>query len=173
MDDVTVVFSDIVGSSEALEILGDHGWLRILRAHNALVRSCVADHGGTVVKTAGDGFLLLFRDPVTALRCAIAIELGVAEVAASLPEHPVAVRIGVHAGPVLRDDDDLVGKTVHVAARVMGHARAGEILASDVVQDLTRGRGFAFGADQLVSLRGFGGTHRLVPVDWAAAAAHG
>jgi class 3 adenylate cyclase len=168
----TILFSDIEGSTTLIERVGDHRWVDVLRAHNAIVRSAVRRHGGREVKFHGDGFMLVFGDPAGALACAVAIQRGVARWTARHPDVPLRIRIGAHAGAVVTEDGDLFGLHVCLASRIAALARGGEILVSSVVRDLVEHvTGLPFGDEREVALRGLAGRHRLFPVGWAAAAA--
>jgi class 3 adenylate cyclase len=133
----TVLFTDIVDSTRLATELGDRRWHRLLEQHNALVRSNLARYRGREVKTTGDGFLATFDGPARAIRAAHAIR-------AELIEHGLQVRVGLHAGEVELVGDDIGGIAVHLAARVMDQAGAGEIVCSRTVKDLVAGAGFTF-----------------------------
>jgi class 3 adenylate cyclase len=133
----TVLFTDIVDSTRLATELGDQRWHRTLDQHNAVVRKHLARFRGREVKTTGDGFLASFDGPARAIRAAHAIR-------AELAEHGLQVRVGLHTGEVELVGDDIGGIAVHIAARVMGQAGAGEILCSRTVKDLVAGAGFAF-----------------------------
>ena len=164
---VTILFSDIEGSTAMTERLGDQRWLELLRAHNAIVREQLASHEGFEVKSEGDGFMLAFGSARRALQCAADIQRALAQRNESADE-PIRVRIGVHTGEVLRDADKFFGKTVILAARIAAEAAGGEILASTLVRDLTQSTvDLRFGAEREAELKGISGTQRLVPVDWS------
>ena len=141
----TVMFTDIVGSTERAAELGDARWRELLAAHQAAVRRELARFRGREVKTLGDGYLATFDGPARAIQCGQAI----AEAARSLG---LEVRIGLHCGEVELMDDDVGGIAVHIAARVGALAAAGEVLVSSTVKDLVAGSGIRFedrGAKQL------------------------
>ena len=133
----TVVFTDIVDSTRLATELGDRRWHRTLDQHNAVVRKHLARFRGREVKTTGDGFLASFDGPARAIRAAHAIQ-------AELADHGLQIRAGLHTGEVELLGDDIGGIAVHIAARVMGQAGAGELLCSRTVKDLVAGAGFAF-----------------------------
>jgi class 3 adenylate cyclase len=133
----TVLFTDLVGSTERAAELGDRRWHRLLEQHNAVVRKHLARFRGKEVKTTGDGFLASFDGPARAIRAAHAIR-------AELAEHGLQIRAGLHTGEVELIADDLGGIAVHLAARVLAQAQAGEVLCSRTVKDLVAGAGFAF-----------------------------
>jgi len=134
----TVLFTDIVGSTQRAIALGDEGWQSLLEAHDVEVRDAVQAHAGRVIKSTGDGILATFDAPSRAVRCAIAIHHRVGAL-------DIDVRAGLHAGAVaVRDDGDISGVAVNVAARVVGRAGAGEVLASKSVVDLVTDDSIAF-----------------------------
>ena len=127
-----IVFSDIVSSTERIVAVGDERWRELVEAHDELVRAEVAHHGGTVVKSTGDGFLATFDGAVAAVRSAWAIREQVARVG-------LEIRIGVHAGECERIGDDVAGLAVHTASRIMSTAETGQILVSGDVKGLLVG----------------------------------
>jgi class 3 adenylate cyclase len=133
---VTVVCTDIVGSTRYADTLGDQRWRTVLLDHNALVRQHLARHGGTEVKNTGDGFLMTFTGARSALQFAVGLQDGLTTWRETHPETPLEVRIGVHAGEVETDGHDLVGRNVTIACRLCDTAAPGEVLASAVVADL-------------------------------------
>jgi class 3 adenylate cyclase len=134
---VAVVCTDIVGSTRYADLLGDQRWRSVLQAHNTLVREQLARHGGTEIKTNGDGFLVTFPSPRRAVQFAVGVQDALADYRTRHPETPIEVRIGVHAGEVERDGIDVVGRNVTVACRLCDVAAPGEVLASAVVADLS------------------------------------
>jgi class 3 adenylate cyclase len=131
---VAVLVTDVVGSTPLAHAMGDDAWHDALAGHRRLVRRAVSDRRGTEVGTQGDGFLARFDSPADAVRCAVDIQRLVGEArAAGGP--PIAVRIGVHAGEVVDDGTDVVGRVVNLAARVTAEAEAGEILVTEPVAD--------------------------------------
>jgi class 3 adenylate cyclase len=163
---VTILFSDIEGSTELADRLGDRQWLDVVREHNKLFREQIAMAGGREVKAQGDGFMVTFPSASRALRCAIDIQRALAGWRETRPDTPVHVRIGVHTGEVLAEGGDIYGKHVMIAARIASQARGGEVLASSLVRELADGSGIAFGAGRDVELRGLERPWRLYPVDW-------
>lgn len=160
---VVIAFSDIEGSTELNEELGDRGWVKLLERHNRLIYQHVAGHGGHVVKTQGDGFMIAFPDPVEAVRCGIAVQRALQ----SDPERwdQIRVRIGLHVGESVRRGDDLFGRNVAMAARVAGQAGGGEILVSEAVREAISGvTDIEVGAPREVDLKGFRGSHQVYPV---------
>lgn len=148
----TVLFTDIVGSTERAAEVGDHEWHRVLDLHDELARRQVTRYQGTLVKTTGDGILATFDGPVRAVRCAMALR-------GALQEISVEIRAGMHTGEVERRAKDVGGIGVHIAARVQALAESGEILVSRTVRDLMTGSGFTFSDRGVHSLKG-------VPEEW-------
>jgi class 3 adenylate cyclase len=133
---VTIVSTDIVGSTRYADTLGDQRWRTVLGAHNELVRDRLGRFGGTEVKTNGDGFLLTFASARAAVQFGVDLQAALAERRDAEPDAPLEVRIGVHAGEVERDGHDLVGRNVSLACRLCDAAAPGEVLVSAVVADL-------------------------------------
>jgi class 3 adenylate cyclase len=162
---VTILFSDIEGSTALNERLGDTRWLELLRAHNRVVRDEVRAYGGFEVKSQGDGFMIAFPSARRAIECARAIQEAIARDLANHPDGPVRVRIGLHTGEAIRDESDFYGKNVVIAARIADEARGGEILASSVVKQLTESSGdISFHDAREVELAGLAGTHPVYQV---------
>ena len=135
----------------------------MLREHERIVREA---HGGSEVKTMGDGFIASFSSATKALECAIAMQRAFAERNESAPE-PILVRIWLNAGEPIAEDEDLFGATVNEAARITAAAQGGEILVANVVRELAKGKGFLFADRGETSLRGFDDPVRLFEVSWA------
>ncbi len=133
----TVMFTDIVGSTELAAHLGDQSWRQLLDRHHHLIRGELARFGGREVDTAGDGFLAIFDAPGRAVRCARAAVEGVRALG-------LEIRAGLHTGEVEFAADDLRGIAVHIGARVAGLAGPGEVFASSTVKDLVAGSGIEF-----------------------------
>lgn len=162
---VTLLFSDIEGSSALNERLGDLRWLELLELHNRLIRDQVRECGGYEVKAQGDGFMLAFASARRAIACARAIQEVIDEQLGGHPDGPVRVRIGLHTGEAIRQDSDYYGKNVVVAARIAALAQGGEILASAVVKHLTESAGdVRFEDERSVELPGLDGTHAVYRV---------
>ena len=154
----TIVFTDLVGSTAKAAAVGDAAWTSLLAAHDAAVRDALARYGGVEVDSAGDGFLVLFDRPANGIRCAVAIRDVVRELGLEL-------RAGVHTGEVERSlGDKPRGIAIHVGARVMGLADAGEVLVSATTHDLVAGSDIAFDDRGEHELRGIDGTRRVYAV---------
>ncbi len=133
----TVLFTDLVASTEHAAAAGDAAWANTLGRHNDAARAVVEDVGGELIKTTGDGVLALFSGPAQGVRCA-------ERIIADARERGLGLRSGLHTGEVERTRDDVAGLAVHLAARIMGLAQAGEILVSRTVRDLVIGSELAF-----------------------------
>jgi class 3 adenylate cyclase len=158
--------TDIEGSTAITERLGDQRWLELLREHNAIVRKRVAVHEGFEVKAEGDGFMLAFGSARKALECAADIQRAFVRHNESAGE-PIRVRIGLHTGEALKEDEDFFGKNVILAARIAGQAKGGEILVSSLLKELTESGGdIAFGEGREVELKGLSGQHHVFEVGW-------
>lgn len=166
--DVVIAFSDIEGSTELNERLGDREWVRVLERHSKLIDKRVAEHSGHVVKNQGDGFMIAFGDAREAVLCGMAIQRALADA----PERygSIRVRIGMHLGSSVRRGDDLFGRNVALAARVAAEAAGGEILITEPVRRAIEGSGpdegagIGFGPRRVAELKGIRGTHELIPV---------
>jgi class 3 adenylate cyclase len=161
----TVLFTDVEGSTSLTRRLGDARARDLLRQHERITREALKVHGGTEIKTMGDGFMASFSSATRGLECAIAMQRAFAEHNESA-EEAIRVRIGLNAGEPIAEEADLFGTAVILAARVAAKAEGGEILASDVVRQLVAGKGFLFSDRGDVALRGFEDPVRLYEVRW-------
>ena len=153
----TVLFTDIVGSSERAAALGDRGWRELLEQHHELVRRQLLRFRGAEVDTAGDGFFASFDGPARAIRCACAIMESIRELG-------LEVRAGLHTGECELVDGKVAGIAVHTGARVASQARPGEVLVSSTVKDLVAGSGIEFEDRGAAELKGIPGEWRLFAV---------
>jgi class 3 adenylate cyclase len=153
----TVMFTDIVGSTERAAALGDRRWRDLLESHHAVIRRELARFRGREVDTTGDGFLATFDGPARAIRCGVAIS-------ESLREIGVDVRVGLHTGEVDLAGSAVRGIAVHIGARISGLAEAGEVLVSGTVKDLVVGSGFEFEDRGMHVLKGVPGEWRTFAV---------
>lgn len=168
---VTLLFSDIEDSTAINDRLGDSTWVKVLTAHDRLLRRRIEQYRGQVVKTAGDGFMVAFRDPEAGCRAATAIQRDLGRGGdSSLRRHgPVQVRIGVHTGQVVARDGDYFGRNVAMAARVADLASGGEVLASDAVRAaLADDTALHLEAAGSFDLKGFSGEHPVWRVRYGA-----
>lgn len=163
---VTIMFSDIEGSTEMNEKLGDRTWVKLLDAHNHIATGAFARYQGHVVKSQGDGFMVVFKHPGDAVSAALEIHRKLAEGGGRLRPNPLRVRIGMHRGAVVTKEDDIFGRNVALAARVASEAHGGETLVSDEVHEMLLDvPEFVFSNAFDVTLKGLAGTHRLWQVE--------
>jgi class 3 adenylate cyclase/pimeloyl-ACP methyl ester carboxylesterase len=153
----TLLFTDIVGSTERASALGDHAWRSLLDAHDSMVRYQLRRFRGKEINTTGDGFLACFDGPARAIRCALAID----EATKALG---IELHLGLHTGECEVRGDDLGGLTVHIAARIAASAAPGEILVSSTVKDLVAGSGIEFTDRREHELKGVPATWTLFSV---------
>jgi class 3 adenylate cyclase len=165
---LTIVFSDIEGSTRRAEQMGDEAWMQLLNFHNRLVRRQVERAGGYEVKAQGDGFMLAFPSARSAILCSIEIMRSLEVHGRSRPNDALRVRIGMHTGEAIEEDGDLFGKPVVLAARIANQANGGEILVSSLVREIVESRGdLAFGPSREAELKGLVGEYLLHPLLWA------
>jgi class 3 adenylate cyclase len=153
----TVLFTDIVGSTERAQELGNQEWRSLLEHHHTTVREILVRYRGREIDTAGDGFLASFDGPARAIRCAVAVRDTLAGLA-------IPVRSGLHTGEVEVVGDKLAGIAVHIGARVAALAGPGEVLVSSTVRDLVAGSGVEFEDRGLHELKGLDEPRRLFAV---------
>ena len=182
----TILFTDVEGSTALTDRLGDAAAREVMREHERITREALKAHGGSEVKTMGDGFMASFGSATKALECAVAIQKAFAARSADLPSpahgrgtsfpreglgEGIRVRCGLNAGEPIAEDDpdgrsDLFGTAVIVAARIAAQAEGGEILVSDVVRQLVAGKGFLFNDRGEHALKGFEDPVRVYEVAW-------
>ncbi|MGH9037661.1 MAG: adenylate/guanylate cyclase domain-containing protein, partial [Acidimicrobiia bacterium] len=133
---VTLLFTDLVGSTELLDRLGDDAGEQVRRTHFRLVREAVVGAGGQEVKNLGDGLMVVFESAVAGVGCAVAIQRTMEEHNRKQPGQTLSVRVGLHVGEPMRDEDDYFGTAVVVAKRLCDAADGGQILASELVRGL-------------------------------------
>jgi class 3 adenylate cyclase len=154
----TVLFTDIVGSTEHAARVGDREWKRLLETHHRIVREHLAGFGGREIDTAGDGFLATFAGPAGAIRCASALTPALESIG-------LRVRVGIHTGECEVVEGGIRGIAVHVAARIMSEAGRDEVLVSSTVRDLVAGSGITFTPRGSRQLKGVPGEVSLFVVD--------
>ena len=165
---VAILFSDIEGSTELNERLGDKEWVRLLARHDAAVRSAIERHDGHVVKTQGDGFMAAYGEPEQAVRSAIAMQQAF-DRGRRKGKAAVLIRIGIHHGDVVHRDNDIFGRNVAQAARVAALAEGGEILVSEAVSDaVAECEDIVLTDPREVQLKGLAGDHLVSAVEWAS-----
>lgn len=151
----SVMFTDIVGSTELAQRLGDDIAFELVNTHDAIVRAAVAQHGGRVIKHTGDGIMAVFVSPVAAVKAGCTIQLAVAALVPDEGRPDFKIRIGAAAGEPIERDNDFFGSTVNLAARLCAQAGPGGILVSNGVAELCLGKGMKFAALRKVRLKGF------------------
>jgi class 3 adenylate cyclase len=162
---VTILFTDVEGSTALTQRLGDAKARDLLREHERIVREALKAHAGSELKTTGDGFMASFSSATRALESAIAMQRAFAAHNESA-EEPILVRVGMNAGEPIAEDEDLFGTAVIEAARIAAAAKGGEILVSNVVRELAKGKDFLFADRGEVALKGFDEPVRLFEVRW-------
>ena len=158
----TVLFTDIVSSTEQSVALGDRQWHHLLDRHDAVSRQVVTSFGGRVVKTTGDGIVAVFDSATRALECADLLVHDLADIG-------LETRVGVHAGECELRGDDITGIAVTIASRIEGAAEPGQVLVSNTVHDLVMGSRLQFGESRSRPLKGVPGTWTLWPLSRSAA----
>lgn len=148
----TILFTDVVGSTELLPSRGDRRWREALDTQDATARTLVERFGGKFIKTTGDGLLATFEGPGRAIRCAFALQ-------SSMSSAGIQIRAGIHTGEIELRSDDVGGLAVHIGARVLACAGDGEVWCSRTVKDLVAGSGIEFEDKGLHALKG-------VPDEW-------
>jgi class 3 adenylate cyclase len=154
----TVLFTDMVASTRHAAATGDERWRAVLHRFDEITAELTQRFDGTVLERTGDGHLITFDGPTQAIRCAEALR-------ADAETLGIEIRAGIHTGECELQDDHIGGIAVHIAARILGKAGAGEILVSSTVRDLVVGSGTGFEDRGNVELRGVPGTWQLVAVD--------
>ena len=164
---VTLLFSDLEGSTAMTERLGDRDAQEVLRDHNTIVRRQLEDSGGFEVKSMGDGFMLAFSSGRSGLECAVGIQRSFSSYNTGHPAEPLRVRIGIHTGEAIKEGEDFFGKNVILASRISAKAQGGQIFVSSLFKEITEsGVDIRFGEMQEVELKGLAGMARIYPVLW-------
>jgi class 3 adenylate cyclase/tetratricopeptide (TPR) repeat protein len=164
---ITVLFTDIVGSTTLRQRHGERAAHEIMATHSEIVRRQISEYAGHEIKTIGDSFMASFESAHKAVECAVAMQRALDEHNRRNPEGPVRVRIGLHTGEAIRMNNDLFGTNVDAAARIMAKAGAEEILVSDILKSvLGASRDFGFKDRKRVALKGFPDRWRLWEVTW-------
>ncbi len=164
---VTIFFSDVSGFTELTERVGDHPAQQLLATYFQIVRGHIATHGGYEVKCHGDEVMVAFADPGQAVRCAVDIQRSLRRYNQRDEGEPLRVHIGMHAGEVIEERGDFLGRTVILASRITDEAQADEILVSAALHDAVAGLAeVAFGPPRAVALQGVSGSQLVYPVTW-------
>ncbi len=162
---VTVLFSDIENSTAINDEIGDERWVQLLGAHDDLLHGCFDKHRGHVVKSQGDGYMVLFSTPELAVAAALDVQRALnakRQRSRRLRWHPIRVRIGLHTGPAIERDGDWFGRNVAKAARVAAMADGGEIMvSSETATRLSESRRWTLTRTEPVELKGLPGEHTL------------
>lgn len=160
-----ILFTDIEGSTNLTQRLGDRAAMELVRAHDRVVRHSLSAHGGTEVKHTGDGIMATFASVAGAVAAAIDMQRSLAQPNAST-DASLRVRIGVSAGEPVTENDDLFGAAVQLAARLCQRASPGSVLVSSAVRDLALGKGFSFQKGGTLRMKGFPEAIRVFAVAW-------
>jgi class 3 adenylate cyclase len=161
---VTILFSDIEGSTALNASMGDARWMELLREHNRIVRREVRSNHGFEVKTIGDAFMVAFQSAKEAAQCGIGIQAAFSK-RNQTADYPIKVRVGLHTGELVREEDDFYGWHVNFAARVASQAAAGEVLVSSLFRDVVEPSGeLKFQTRGKRALKGFKGKHEVFAV---------
>jgi class 3 adenylate cyclase len=164
---VTLLFTDLVGSTELMDRLGDEAGNRLLRDHFAILREAAGEHGGREVKSLGDGLMLAFASALGAVACAVRMQRRITGRPEEAPGEAVALRIGLNAGEAISAEGDYFGAPVVVAKRLCDRAGRGQILVSDVVRSLVeRSAEYRFIALGALQLKGFADPVTTFGLDW-------
>ena len=162
----TIFFTDLAGSTDLNRRLGDDATMRVLRAHDAILRREIEARQGRVIKHTGDGFMAAFSDASSAINAAVAIQKALSAQNQRMPESPIHVRIGMNAGEPVDEGNDLFGAAVQLARRVCDAADAERIFVSNVVRELCMGKSFEFQDLGEIPLKGFTEPIRLHEIAW-------
>jgi adenylate cyclase len=169
--EVTIFFSDIENSTALNSELGDEEWVKLLAAHDRLLHTYVEKHRGLIVKSQGDGYMVVFSTPELALNASLDIQRALSakrQRSRRLRRTPIRVRIGLHTGTAIEKEGDFFGRNVAMAARVASMGDGGEILVStDIVDALGDSSRFRFTEEETVEFKGLPGEHRLWSVEAA------
>jgi class 3 adenylate cyclase len=161
-----VMFTDLEGSTQMISVLGDDKAMELLRVHNALTRDALRAHAGREIKHTGDGFMVSFASAVSAVECAIDIQRTMVKHNEENPTAVMNLRIGISAGEPVRNDKQLYGAAVNLAARLCAHAKPRSILVAQVVRDLCVGKTIPFVGGGEFDAKGFEQPVPLFEVAW-------
>jgi class 3 adenylate cyclase len=171
---VTLLFTDLVGSTELIDRLGDDAGDRLLREHFAILRRAAVEHGGREVKSLGDGLMVAFQSALGAVACAVSMQQRIGAYEHDAVSEAMGLRIGLNAGEVISAQDDYFGKAVVVAKRLCDRAGSGQTLSSDVVRSLLGSRGeYRFIAMGPMELKGLTDPVLAFELDWRSQAERG
>lgn len=166
---VAMMFSDIENSTSLNSELGDEQWVKLLGAHDRLLRTYVDRHRGHIVKSQGDGYMVVFPTSDLAIRASLGIQRALGakrQRNRRLRRTPIRVRIGLHTGTAIEREGDYFGRNVAMTARVAAMADGGEVLVTgDIAQELSGASEYRFVEDETVELKGLPGEHQLWVVE--------
>lgn len=162
----TVLFTDIVGSTDMTQRLGDALAMELLQVHDRIVRDALTAQGGREVKHTGDGIMAAFVSAAASVRCGVQVQRELRAYCTAKPEQPLQARIGMAAGEPVEHHNDLFGSTVQLSARLCAHAAPEQIVVSNAVAELCMGKGVAFMDLGALSLKGFAQPVRAHAVQW-------
>jgi class 3 adenylate cyclase len=162
----TVLFTDIVGSTELTQRQGDDVSMAFLKVHDTNVRNALKECSGREIKHTGDGIMASFASAAAAVRCSIQIQQTLAEHTRQNSDRPLQVRIGAATGEPVESNEDLFGSTVQLAARLCAHAQPEQSLVSNVTVELCIGKNLAFQDLGEIALKGFQNAVRVHAVQW-------
>jgi class 3 adenylate cyclase len=163
---MTVMFTDMVGSTDMTQVQGDSAAQHLVRRHNTIVRNALAQFSGKEIKHTGDGIMASFASAASGVEAAIAIQRAIAKNNGLTPHQDLHIRVGINAGEPIEEEEDLFGTTVQLAARVCARCDMDEILCSNVVKELASGRGLTFESLGAQELKGFKEQVVLHKVEW-------
>jgi PAS domain S-box-containing protein len=165
-EELTLMVSDIEGSTELMGRVGEEGALRLLHVHNLLLRECLPAYGGREIQHTGDGMIAAFESSASAVHCAVAVQQDCARRNHRSLDGKLGIRIGLHAGLVRHEESRLFGGAVIAAVRVCAAAQAGQILITDKLAGSFDTNSFFLIDLGIVPLKGFESPFRLSEVDW-------
>lgn len=163
---MTVMFTDMVGSTDLTQAQGDKAAQNIVRRHNTIVRNALAEFQGKEIKHTGDGIMASFTSSASGVEAAVVIQRAIAKHNAQHPDQVLHIRVGINAGEPIEEEEDLFGSTVQLAARVCARCDTDQILCTNVVKELASGRGLKFSSIGGQDLKGFKEQVVLYRVDW-------
>ena len=163
---VTVMFTDMVGSTALTQTKGDAVAQQVVRAHNRITREALTDYAGREIKHTGDGIMASFTSTSNGVEAAIKIQRLVEAHNRSNPDLPVHIKIGINAGEPIAEDDDLFGTTVQLAARIVDKAQSEQIFVSEIVRGICAGKSLKFTSRGGYDMKGFGEAINLYEVVW-------
>lgn len=162
----TFLFTDIVGSTDLTQAVGDAKAITIIRKHNEIVRSNLILNNGREVKHTGDGIMACFVSAFKAVKCAKEIQKGLKDFRDNNPDYPLHIRIGLNTGEPVTEGDDFFGAAVQLAARICNKAESDQVLVSNIVKELCMGKDFIFSDLGQTELKGFSSPVTVYDLHW-------